>query len=169
MSQWQKNTALDSSVCPLLVRVRGDHCSSVQSHHRCDGQSRACLLLLPSVPAASLRSQEPSPSSWPHSAQAPTHRRSRSDSGPPRCSRERPLHTACTTQASVNQGNNNAGVSLRQPSTHRPDQALGGYKRVARMDFPLRGLMATKESRPTVLLSFIGTSPPPPSSWELRN
>lgn len=154
-------------MCPLLDRVKPDDCSSVETHHRCDGQSTACRLL-PSAPAASLRSQEPSPSSRPPSARAPTHRRSRSDSDPPRCSRRRPLRTACRGRASVNEGgNSNAGVSLRQASTHRPDQAVGGCKRAARMEFPLRGLMATRESRPIVFPSFIGTSPL--SSWELRN
>lgn len=166
MSQWQKTTAFDESVCPLLARVTPGSCRSVKSHPRCDGPSTACLAL-PSAPAASLRSQEPQPSWRPRSARAPTRRRSRSDSDPPRCRRERPRHTACRTQASVNAGNSGAGASPRRPSTHRPDQAVGGYRRVARTDFPLTGLMATRDSRPVVFLSFTGTSPS--SSWELRN
>lgn len=108
-----EKTAFDESVCPLLDRVRRDDCSGVKSHHRCDGQSAACLLLLlPSVLAASLRSQGPPPSWWPLSGPTPTRRRSRSDSDPPRCSRSRPLHTACRGQTRVSAGSSSA--SLRQ-------------------------------------------------------
>lgn len=36
---------------------------------------------------------------------------------------------------------------LHQTSSHLPDQALGGYSRVARTDLLLRGLTATKENK----------------------
>lgn len=41
---------------------------------------------------------------------------------------------------------------FHQSSSHLPDQALGGYSRVARTDLLLRGLMATKENRAVFFL-----------------
>lgn len=56
-------------------------------------------------------------------------------------------------------------IVFRQASSHRPDQALGGYRWVARTDFPLRGLTAIKESRAVFLLSSSSSS----SSSRLSN
>lgn len=82
-------------------RVKSDsYCSSAKSRLRCDVQSPACRLL-PIVPAASLHSRAPSPSLWSLDGQAPTRTHSRSDSGPPRCSRQHRLHTTCSTRVDV--------------------------------------------------------------------
>lgn len=82
-------------------RVKSDsYCSSVKSHLHCDVQSPACRLL-PIVPAASLHSQAPSPFLWSLDGRAPKRTHSRSDSGPPRCSRQHQLHTTCSMQVDV--------------------------------------------------------------------
>lgn len=130
------------------------YCSSVKKRLRCDVQSPVCLPS-PIGPAASLRSQEPTPSARTPGGRGPTRIHSRSDSGPPRCSRQRRLHTACRTQADVSVGYKTVYTFLvfHQPSSHLPDQALGGYSRVAKTDFPLRGLTATKDSRALFFLS----------------
>lgn len=59
----------------------------------------------------------------------------------------------------------NIWLVFRQASSHRPDQALGGYRWVARTDFPLRGLTAIKESRAVFLLSSSSSSSSRLSNW----
>lgn len=70
--------------------------SSVKKRLHCDVRWPA-YLLPPIVPTASPRSQEPTPSWRTRLVRAPTHKHSRSDSGPPRWSCRRQPRTACGT------------------------------------------------------------------------
>lgn len=104
----------------VFVLQSDSSCSSVKSHHRWDVPLTASLLP-PSEPAASLHSREPSPSSGPLCAPAPTRRHSRSDLNPPRCSRRRPLQTAWRTQGSAC-GQERDGSVLSKPPGYEADR-----------------------------------------------